>query len=238
MLFDLRGRGRRRTVQVIYASLAILMGGGLVFLGIGSGVSGGLLDAVGLTNSGPGNTSGGSDILANQEKAAEKRARANPTDARAWAALARARYKLAGQGDNYDQNTGAFTTKGRRQLAEAAQAWERYLALEPPKPDPSVALVMSRAYGPNGLNQPAKAVGAAEIAASAQPSSQAYYQLALYAYAAGQTRKGDLAGRRAVELAPADARGSVKAQLDAAKAQIAGAGARGHGGDAPPPPPG
>ena len=27
MLFDLRGRGRRRTVQAIYLSLALLMGG-------------------------------------------------------------------------------------------------------------------------------------------------------------------------------------------------------------------
>ena len=34
MLFDLRGKGRRRTVQVIYVSLAILMGGGLVLFGI------------------------------------------------------------------------------------------------------------------------------------------------------------------------------------------------------------
>jgi hypothetical protein len=238
MLFDLRGRGRRRTVQVIYVSLAILMGGGLVFFGIGGSVSGGLLDGLGLTDSGAGNTSGGSDILANQEKAAEKRARANPRDARAWAVLARSRYNLAGQGENYDQQRGAFTTKGRRQLAEAARAWERYLALEPPKPDASVALLMSRAYGPSGLNQPANAVRAAEIAADAQPSSQAYYQLALYAYAAGQTRKGDLAGRRAVELAPPDARGAVKAQVDAAKAQVGRAAGRPHGGDAPPPPPG
>ena len=45
MLFDLRGRGRRRTVQVIYLSLAILMGGGLVLFGIGSSSSGGLFDA-------------------------------------------------------------------------------------------------------------------------------------------------------------------------------------------------
>ena len=45
MLFDLRGRGRRRTVQVIYLSLALLMGGGLVLFGIGSDQSGGLVDA-------------------------------------------------------------------------------------------------------------------------------------------------------------------------------------------------
>ena len=33
MLFDLRGRGRRRTIQVIYLGLAVLMGGGLVLFG-------------------------------------------------------------------------------------------------------------------------------------------------------------------------------------------------------------
>ena len=46
MLFDLRGRGRRRTVQSIYLGLAILMGGGLVLFGIGGTSSGGLLDAI------------------------------------------------------------------------------------------------------------------------------------------------------------------------------------------------
>ncbi len=44
MLFDLRGR-RQTAVKVIYAMLAVLMGGGLVFFGIGGSVSGGLLDA-------------------------------------------------------------------------------------------------------------------------------------------------------------------------------------------------
>ena len=44
MLFDLRGR-RRRAVQATYLTLALLMGGGLVFFGIGGDVSGGLFDA-------------------------------------------------------------------------------------------------------------------------------------------------------------------------------------------------
>ena len=30
MLFDLRGRGRRKTVQITYIGLAALMGGGVV----------------------------------------------------------------------------------------------------------------------------------------------------------------------------------------------------------------
>ena len=46
MLFDLRGRGRRRTVQAVYLTLAILLGGGLVLFGVGGNVSGGLLDAL------------------------------------------------------------------------------------------------------------------------------------------------------------------------------------------------
>ena len=36
MLFDLRGTGRRRTVKIVYVTLAILMGGGLVLFGIGA----------------------------------------------------------------------------------------------------------------------------------------------------------------------------------------------------------
>jgi hypothetical protein len=218
MLFDLRSRGRRRTVQAIYLMLAVLMGGGLVFFGIGSGsISGGLFDALGLSgSSGRKSTDNPLERIEQQEA---KRVRANPNDAAAWAALAKARYQLAGQGDNYDQQTGKFTAKGRRQLAESAQAWERHLALEPSHPNSDIARFMIQAYGPAGLNQPAEGVKAAEIVAEAQPSAQTYFQLALYAYAAGQTRKGDLAGRKAVDLAPPDRRAAVKAQVDAAKQQ-------------------
>jgi len=46
MLFDLRGAGRRRTVKVVYITLAFLMGGGLVLFVIGGDVSGGLVDAI------------------------------------------------------------------------------------------------------------------------------------------------------------------------------------------------
>ena len=46
MLFDLRGRGRRNTIKVIYIMLAFLMGGGLVLFGIGGNTSGGLVDAI------------------------------------------------------------------------------------------------------------------------------------------------------------------------------------------------
>jgi hypothetical protein len=216
MLFDLRGRGRRRTVQAIYLSLAVLMGGGLVFFGIGGEVSGGLLDGLGLTGQGGSQTSS-SELLEKQEKRLVQRVRANAKDAPAWAALTRVRFQQAGQGDNYSQETGAFTDSGKRALAQAEAAWDRYLALEPPKPDDQVAPLMVQAFSPLALNKADKGVVAAEIVSDARPSSQSYYQLALYAYEARQTRKGDLAARKAVELAPPDQRAAVKAQVDQAK---------------------
>jgi hypothetical protein len=216
MLFDLRGRGRRRTVQVIYLTLAVLMGGGLVLFGIGGSVSGGLFDAIGLTGGGGGGQSA-NEQLVKQEKAALRRIKANPKDAAAWATVTRLRYQQAGQGDNYDQNTGQFTAAGRRELSKAADAWSRYLALNPPKPDPNVAALMVQAFGPLGLNRPKDGVLAAEVVAEARPSAQSFYQLAVFAYAAGQTRKGDLAGAKAISLAPKDQRAAVKAQIDAAK---------------------
>ena len=66
MLFDLRGRGRRRTVQTIYLTLAVLMGGGLVLFGIGGSVSGGLFDAVGLTGGGSGGSSANEQLEAGE----------------------------------------------------------------------------------------------------------------------------------------------------------------------------
>jgi hypothetical protein len=218
MLFDLRGRGRRRTVQTIYLTLAVLMGGGLVLFGIGGSVSGGLFDAVGLTGGGSGGSSA-NEQLVKQEKAALRRVRANPRDQAALITLTRVRYQQAGQGDNFDQDTGTFKSGGRKELAQAADSWASYLALDPKKPDPNVATLMLQAFSPVGLNRPKDGVTAAELVADARPSAQTYYQLAVFAYAAKQTRKGDLAGKKAVELAPSAQRAAVKSQVDAAKTQ-------------------
>ena len=81
--------------------LAFLMGGGLVLFGIGGGggVSGGLVDAI-TERSGSGDT--GADRFRKQEKAALAATQANPQDAAAWAALARARFQIAGVGENFD----------------------------------------------------------------------------------------------------------------------------------------
>jgi tetratricopeptide (TPR) repeat protein len=230
MLFDLRGRGRRRTVQIIYLALAVLMGGGLVFFGIGGGVSGGLLDAF----KGGG---GSSDVLAKQDRALVRRVRLNSADAAGWASLARLRNQEARLSGGYDPTTGRFTHGARRELAKAATAWERYLALNPPSPDVTLAALMVQAFAPGALNQPAGGVQAAEIVAAAHPAAQTYFQLAEFAYAAGQNRKAQLAGQKALSLTPKASRATVRAELALAKQQhgfVSATTAAGSAGTAPP----
>jgi hypothetical protein len=222
MLFDLRARGRRRAIKVIYLFLAVLMGGGLVFFGIGGNTSGGLFDAF-KSNGGGGNVD---DRLTKQVQRYEKQVQTQPRDARAWAALTRAQYQVAGLGANYDQNAGTFTTKGKQALVKVERSWDRYMALDPPKPDADLAALMVQAFSPTGLSRPPKAVAAQEIVVDARPPSAGLYStLAVLAYQAGQTRKGDLAAGKAVALAPKDQRSVLKEQLQQQKTAGNGAAA-------------
>ena len=213
MLFDLQGK-RRRLVQATYLILAILMGGGLVLFGVGSGdVSGGLFDAI------SGNDSSGSSAnstVNDRIKRDEKALQLNPKNQAALEDLIRSHYQLAT--DDADPNTGAFGTNGKEQLAKAAVAWQKYVDVAG-KPDDSLAGLMVNAYGQGGLNKPAEAATAAELVANARPSAVAYIQLAQYAAAAGQTRKADLAGQKAIDLAPKSQKKLVKQQVAIAKAQ-------------------
>jgi hypothetical protein len=214
MLFDLRGRGRRRVVQVIYLSLAILMGGGLVLLGVGSGgQGGGLLDAF---KSDAGQTSV-DKVFQQRVDSAEKGVRVRPADPAAWAALTRVRFQQAGTGDGFDQNQGVFTDKGKQQLEGASTAWEKYLSLTE-KPDDTVASLMVQAYSQSGLNEPDKAVSAMEIILDRREATgPLYVQLAALAYQAGQTRKAELASKKALQLTPKDDQEQIKAQLQSAR---------------------
>jgi hypothetical protein len=214
MLFDLRGAGRRNTVKIVYLSLALLMGGGLVLFGIGGAVSGGLVDAI----TGQGSTSSSSaDTYRKRARAAEAKARANPQDAAAWAAAARARYQLASAGGFFDPTARQFTEPGKEQLRLATTAWETHLALDPKPPDDSVAGMMVQAYSQFGLNEPAKAVSAQEVITEERPKAATFATLAILAYQAGQTRKGDLASKEALALADEADRETLKAELEAQK---------------------
>jgi hypothetical protein len=220
MLFDLRSGARRRTVKVVYLGLALLMFVGFVGFSIGSsGLSGGIVDAI----TGNGTTGGGDnaavDRLTTQVRTADAKAKAAPSDPAAWAALALARVRLANVGDNLDTNTGTYTAEGRRQVAAAGVAWDKYVALKPATPDERLARQMTQAFASTGATD--KAVSAQEVLTEIDPTQQTYQNLALLAFQAGQVRKGDLAASKAVSLAPKDQQKDLKTSLDQAKSQAA-----------------
>jgi len=218
MLFDLRGRGRRRTVRVIYLSLALLMGGGLVGLGIGSNTGeGGILDAI-IGDGGTGDTATGT--LDNRIKSATAKTRTTPRDAVVWAELARLQYQRAAV-DGIAADDISYTDKGKERLRLASDAWQRHLELDPKQPNARVARLMVQAYALTALNEPAQAVRSMQIVTAAEkpPSSNLYAQLAQLAYVARDNRTAELAADRAVELAPEDKKKLLRTELDRIKAE-------------------
>jgi hypothetical protein len=207
MLFDLRGRGRRRTVQVIYVGLAILFGVGFIGLGVGVGSGGGgILNAL-TGESGPAKAS-----FAGQVKKYQKLVIAQPKNLSAWEGLVNAQLHEAG-GESYVSN-GTLTSKGKELYSQVARSWNRYLALNPPKPSPKLAKEMVRIFDEEGLNEPAAAVQVLQIVVASEPQSAALFgALAQYSYKAKNTRQGDLAAAKAVSLAPASERARLKKEL-------------------------
>jgi hypothetical protein len=216
MLFDLRGRGRRRTVRVIYTGLALLMGVGLVGFGIGGGFGGG-----GLLNAASNNEGANSASFSNQIKKYTKITQSQPNNIAAWEKLTEAELHEAG-GEAYVTSTG-LTGKGKELFHRAAQSWTSYLALNPPKPSAKLAQLMLPIYSEGGLNQPAEAVQVLQIVVAAKPKSAALYaSLAQYAYKAKNVRVGDLASEKAVSLAPSAQKARVKKELAEVKGNPSG----------------
>jgi hypothetical protein len=217
MLFDLRGRGRRRTVQILYVGLAIIFLLGFVGLGVGGGFgSGGIFSA--FTNS---EGSGGASFSAQVTKY-KKLTVQQPTNATAWEQLVNAELHEAG-GEAYTSRTGGVTSKGKELYAQIGQAWNSYAALTT-KPNAELAQRMVTVFGEEGLNDPASTVSVLQIVVAARPTSAALYgALAEYAYKAHNTRVGDLAAAKAVSLAPVAQRERLKTELAALKKHPNGA---------------
>jgi tetratricopeptide (TPR) repeat protein len=220
MLFDLRSRGRRRTVQAVYLTLAVLIGGGLVLFGVGAGNGiGGLLNAF------TGNSSSSNKPAVSQaEKSALRQTRLNPNSPSAWGALVQARYEAAGQEQS---QTGAYTSAGAAKLRQAGDAWQHYLKLTN-KPETTVALLAAHAY--DSLGDFKHAVGAWQAVTRANPTAYTYYEfLAADAWQAREIDLGDLASAKAVDLAPKAQRVQVKTQLKQIKSRATATGATPNG---------
>ena len=218
MLFDLRGR-RRRAVQATYLVLALLMGGGLVFFGIGGDVSGGLFDAFS-DRSGGGNTN---QQLEDRIDRLEERLAANPQDEATLKALVRDHFAAAGAA----LPTGAvqYPDESKDDLRAAARYWQRYIEVEQGRQDASLAQVALTIYDANALNQPKEAAQAMRIYAESANTIEAYLALVQRAAAAGDTRLADLAAQKAVELAPKDQKKQVKKQAEQFKTPVPQQGA-------------
>ncbi len=204
MLFELGGR-RKRVIQVIYALLALLMAVGLVGLGIGSGTSGGLFDALGI-----GGDASTDPQYEQQIERAEQTLATDPDNERALINLARTNF-LAGQSRvEVDENgTPSVPEQAMVEFRAATDAWERYLDTNPKKPDMSAATLMIRAYTYVAGSDPTlfesdleQVVAAAQIIAEGRPSAGTELQLARFAYLAGDEKTAKAAEKRALAEAP------------------------------------
>jgi hypothetical protein len=207
MLFDLRGRGRRTTVRVIYIGLAVLIGVGLVGFGVGGGFGGG-----GILNSASNNEGSGGASFASKIAKYEKITKREPNNISAWENLAKNLLHEAGN-EGYSTPTGAPTAKGKELYRRASQAWLSYLALNPQPPNAELAQLVYRIYSEEGLNEAAKAVQALNIVVAKRESASYYAQLAQFAYKAKNVGLGDLASAKAVKLAPPAERTRLKTEL-------------------------
>ena len=213
MLFDLRSRGRRRTVQVLYLFLALLIGGGLVLFGVGAGNgNGGNLNAI----TGGGSGSNQSSAVRQAEKTAIKATQTSPNNPQVWASLIQARWSNASSnGADFNSSTGQFTSTGKQELTNLTQDWQHYQQLVK-QPDPTVSILAARAY--EYLGQYSKAAAAWQAITAAEPTEATAFEcLAANAYAAGNTRIGDLASNKALSLVPSAQRTLLKSKISQAK---------------------
>jgi hypothetical protein len=241
MLFDLQSPGRRVVIKVVYATLAVLLGGGLILFGIG-GEGGGFLSDVG----GGGGGNGGNPFEEEIDDA-EARVQQNPQDTAALAELVQLNYQAGSNQIQVDEETGAqsLSEDGEQSLRESADYWDRYLKLtqksgQPPATgvssiavqtfsvlaDASFSQALTSTSGTDALDNANDAItswtDAAEaqrILADAQPATQAYSNLAFFLYRAGDIAGGDQAAAQAAEQAKGNEKQTVEQQLKQTKTE-------------------
>lgn len=224
MLFELEGR-RKRLIQVVYASLALLMGGGLVFLGIGGDAQGGLGSLFGVDGSGNNTDPQFQDRI----DEAEAKLAADPGNENAMITIVQQRI-AAGLTSREQTDQGIFVTtpEAAAEFELAAEAWQEYLATDPETPDSGLARQMIQAY--TGIVEASGeeivvveealdgAAEAAEIAARSDQTYGAYRDLVLYATFAGDDKLAEQTVAEAKGL-DAEERKALESDLENAKTQ-------------------
>ena len=103
----------------------------------------------------------------------------------------------------------------------ADETWHKDLwllyAAAADKPNPTTASYALQIYDVGALNKPKDAAKAASILAQAANDAPSYLRLVSYAARAGDTRTADLAGQKAIDLAPKAQKKLVEKQVEALK---------------------
>jgi len=215
MIFDLKSGKRRRVVQVVFGFLAFIFFISFVGFGIGSDVTGGIFDALGI-----GGGSNSSDPQYEQQiEDAQNAVDENPKDGSAYADLIAAYYGSAQQGISRDSTTGqlAIESSAQSDLEQAAQAWADYYKRSGQQPSTTAAASAVQVFVL--LNDATGASQAQAIVAKDQNTFSSYATLALYYYADGKLKQGDAAGKKAVSLADPANRKSVQKTIDGYREQ-------------------
>jgi hypothetical protein len=215
MLFDLRSRGRRRTVQVIYIGLAVLIGSGLILFGVGTGSGGGgLFGAFTGSNSHNG---ANSSAVTSQVKSALAQTKKNPSSAAAWSNLVNARFSAANS-VGYDNTSATYTTAGKQQLQLLTQAYNKYTSLTR-TPSSNTASIAAKAYTQLGNWKTASSVYQTVLTGeSGSNRLHALECITLTSYAAKNDRVAQLAEARVLALLPTKTvRKETKTELEQAK---------------------
>lgn len=205
MLFDTRGK-RRHVIRVVYAILALLMGGSL-FLVVGPF---NLAELIG-SNSSSGSAA---TALHEQSERIERRLATDPTDEALLLSLTRSRI-AAGNAQIEAVSAGEVPTispESYQDFEAAKVAWNRYLKQAGEDASPSGALLVAGTFfrlAESGSRSIAEiqsnldaAVEAQRIAAEQQPTLGSLSSLAIYEYFAGNQAAGDEAAKQATAKSP------------------------------------
>jgi hypothetical protein len=181
MVFDIRGRGRRNVVKVVYAILALLMVLSL-FLVVGPFNVANLF--------GGGESSNPSAAFVEQAETIERKLRKEPEDSALLLSLTKARINAGNASAQLNSETGAaeVTEEGKVELQRASEAWSKYLkATDEPTAGGAQAaapmfftLAQLARTGPEAENNLHAAAKAQQIVAEQRPSLGSLSTLAIY----------------------------------------------------------
>jgi len=214
MLFDTRGR-RKNVIRVVYAVLALLMGGSL-FLAVGPVNIAELI--------GDSNTASATKVLDERVERLEGRLAADPGNEQLLLELTRAQIsagnsqiELVAEGE-----TPTVSSEAREDFEAASQSWNRYLK-QAAEPNPTAAQLVAGTFFRlaesstsllDAQENVARATKAQRIAAQERPNLGSLSTLAIYEYFNSEFGAGDRTTKRAAALTPSKAEAkSIEEQM-------------------------